>query len=254
MSYVRARNRYNPDDQKPFKISRSKLEMFLNCARCFYLDRRLGVSQPPSFPFNLNNAVDTLLKKEFDHYRSRGLPHPLMKKNNIHAVPFSHDRLDHWRDALRGGIDYLHEPSNLLLTGGVDDLWVNGRSEVIIVDYKATSKVGSISIDADWQISYKRQLEIYSWLFKKNDFQVSSVGYFVYCNALTNRANFDSKLEFEIQFIPYEINDKWVDGALLNAKKCLDADDIPDYTVNCAYCGYQMALAETTSQMKFEIE
>lgn len=227
--------------------------MFLNCARCFYLDRRLGVSQPPGYPFNLNNAVDTLLKKEFDHYRSRGLPHPIMKKNKIQAVPFSHTSLDQWRDALRGGIEFLHTPSHILLTGGIDDLWVNAREELIIVDYKATSKQGKLSIDADWQISYKRQLEIYSWLFRHNNFSVASTGYFVYCNALTSKPFFEGKLDFEIELLPYEINDKWVDGALLNAKKCLDADEIPAYTESCAYCDYQRALVETTAQLKFEI-
>ena len=30
------------------------------------MDRRLGIAQPPGFPFNLNSAVDNLLKNEFD--------------------------------------------------------------------------------------------------------------------------------------------------------------------------------------------
>src|SRR3972149_10504652 len=57
---------YNPKDKKPFKLSRSKLELFTECPRCFYLDRKLGVGRPPGFPFALNSAVDALLKKEFD--------------------------------------------------------------------------------------------------------------------------------------------------------------------------------------------
>ena len=59
---------YNPLDTKPFKLSRSKVELFINCPRCFYLDRRLKIGQPPGFPFNLNSAVDSLLKNEFDLY------------------------------------------------------------------------------------------------------------------------------------------------------------------------------------------
>ena len=41
----RTRNLYKPGDEKPFRLSRSKLELFMNCPRCFYLDRRLGVGQ-----------------------------------------------------------------------------------------------------------------------------------------------------------------------------------------------------------------
>ena len=31
----------------------------------------------------------------------------------------------------------------MIITGGIDDLWINSKEEIIIVDYKATSKKGS---------------------------------------------------------------------------------------------------------------
>jgi len=61
-----ARKLFDPDSDKPFALSRSKVELFQDCPRCFYLDRRLGIARPPGFPFNLNSAVDALLKTEFD--------------------------------------------------------------------------------------------------------------------------------------------------------------------------------------------
>ena len=73
---IRSRNLYNPEGEKPFKLSRSKVDNFVSCKRCFYIDRRLGVGQPPGFPFNINSAVDELLKNEFDQYRELGKPHP----------------------------------------------------------------------------------------------------------------------------------------------------------------------------------
>ena len=69
----RTRNLYDPNDSQPFRLSRSKLELFLECPRCFYLDRVRGIGRPPGFPFNLNSAVDTLLKKEFDIQFKRAL-------------------------------------------------------------------------------------------------------------------------------------------------------------------------------------
>jgi len=30
---------------EPFKLSRSRIEQFLKCPRCFYIDRRLGVDK-----------------------------------------------------------------------------------------------------------------------------------------------------------------------------------------------------------------
>jgi len=79
--------RYQPAQDTPFRISRSKVDLFLNCPCCFYLDVRLGVKRPPGFPFNLNSAVDALLKKEFDHYRAR-VSRILCKRRLITAEAF----------------------------------------------------------------------------------------------------------------------------------------------------------------------
>src|SRR3989338_4952951 len=88
---------YEPDSKEPFKLSRSKIYLFLECPRCFYLDRRLGVGRPPGFPFSLNSAVDRLLKKEFDIHRAQQTRHPLMKAYKIKAIPFQHDNMGVWR-------------------------------------------------------------------------------------------------------------------------------------------------------------
>ena len=180
----RIRNIYNPLATEPFKISRSKLELFIRCNRCFYIDRRLGVGHPDSLSFSLNLAVDELLKKEFDTYRTEQKSHPLCMENNINVIPFKHANLESWRKSLHEGVQYVMPNTNFLIQGGIDDVWINPETEeLIIVDYKATSKKGDVDLNADWQICYKRQAEIYQWLFRKNGFKVSSVAYFVYCNA-----------------------------------------------------------------------
>jgi len=123
-----------------------------------------------------------LFKKEFDRHRAAGTPHPIMADNQIKAVPFQHADLSTWRMNFTG-VTALHAPTNLHVFGAVDDVWVNDDGELIVVDYKATSKNKEIDIDAPWQISYKRQLEVYQWLLRQNGFTVSDTGYFVYTNA-----------------------------------------------------------------------
>ena len=222
-------------------MSRSKIDLFLNCPRCFYLDRRLGVGQPPGYPFNLNSAVDILLKKEFDIHRAKGSVHPLMKTYGIDAVPFAHKKMDEWRDALRGGVKYLHEPTHFLITGGVDDIWQNANGKLHVVDYKATSKNGEVSLDADWQIGYKRQVEMYQWLLRKNDFNVSDIAYFVYCNGDADKEAFDGKLEFDIKVISYEGDDHWVEDAVVAAHRCLSDNALPESGDDCDFCKYRDA-------------
>lgn len=219
-------------------MSRSKIDLFLNCPRCFYIDNKLGVARPPGFPFTLNSAVDKLLKKEFDGHRVKKTAHPLMKKYGIDAVPFSHPKMEEWRDSLRAGVSFFHTPTGMLVRGGVDDVWVTPRGELIIVDYKATSKDEEVSLDAEWQDGYKRQMEVYQWLFRKNGFKVSDTGYFVYVNGKTDREAFDAKLEFDVSVIPYKGSDTWVEKTLGEIKKCLTSSSIPTASKDCDYCRY----------------
>lgn len=240
----RARNLFDPASKIPYKLSRSKIDLFLNCPRCFYLDRRLGVGQPPGFPFSLNAAVDKLLKSEFDIHRAKGTAHPLMKTYGLDLVPLGHEKMDEWRDSLGGGVQYLHPATNFLLTGGVDDVWVNPAGELSVVDYKATAKATEVTLDAEWQIGYKRQMEIYQWLFRRNGFKVSNTGYFVYCNGKADKKAFDGKLEFDVKIIPYEGEDSWVEEAIINAHKCLVGDGMPPSSPSCDFCSYRNAVKE----------
>ncbi len=240
----RKRNLYEPNSNESFRLSRSKIDLFVSCPRCFYLDRRLGVGQPPGYPFSLNSAVDTLLKKEFDIHRAKGSAHPLMKEYGVDAVPFADARMDEWRDSLRRGITVPIEGTGVIVTGGVDDVWQTPDGKIIIVDYKATSKSGEVSLNAQWQDGYKRQMEIYQWLFRKNGFDVSSTGYFVYCNGDSDKESFDGRLEFSIKLIPYEGDDSWVEQTIQNAIACLNSDTIPDSGEDCDYCKYRKAAFE----------
>ena len=237
----RTSNIYSPKDAVPFRVSRSKIDLYLECKKCFYLDRRLGVGRPPGYPFSLNSAVDTLLKKEFDFHRANKTSHPLMEQYGIDAVPFQHKDLNRWRDSLRAGIEYLHKPTNLFITGGIDDVWVAPSGELMIVDYKATAKNGEINLDAEWQNSYKRQMEIYQWLFRQNDFKVSGTGYFVYANGKTDREAFDGKLEFDVHVIPYTGETSWIEPTLSGIKETLDSNKEPEADKNCDYCSYREA-------------
>lgn len=238
----RVKGLYNPKSEEAFKLSRSKIDLFIECPRCFYYDRRLGIGRPPGFPFSLNSAVDHLLKQEFDIHRANGTKHPLIEKYGIDAQPIPHEKLDLWRHNF-SGVQYLHEPTNFLIFGAIDDLWQNSKKEYIVVDYKATAKNGTITaLDKDWHNGYKRQMEIYQWLLRKNGYLVSSTGYFVYCNGQMDRKAFDGKLEFDITLIPYEGNDSWIEGIIKNLHACLQNDTIPNASPTCDYCSYIKAV------------
>ena len=117
------------------KLSRSAVEKFINCKRCFVLQYKFKIS-PPSLPFTLNNAVDELCKTEFDYYRKKQEPHPLFIKHNIKAVPFKHADIDTWRN-FRRGLNYTDEMQGFHFYGAIDDVWINYKKELIVADVKS---------------------------------------------------------------------------------------------------------------------
>lgn len=238
----RTRNIFDPKSKEPYKLSRSRLDRFLKCPCCFYLDRRLGVDQVSGPAFTLNSATDTLLKKEFDECRARKISHPLMKKYKIDAVPFQHEMIDEWRENFKG-VQYLHEPTNLLITGAVDDIWVNPDGKLLVVDYKSTSTQKEIDINdgTPWKDAYKRQMEIYQWLLEMNGFDVSDTGYWVYVNADTEQDAFDGKLIFDEEIISHKGDRSWVEQSIIDAHKCLMKKKCPPPTEECEWCQYREA-------------
>jgi CRISPR/Cas system-associated exonuclease Cas4 (RecB family) len=251
MAYNNSRSApYQPGQTTPFKVSRSKIELFMQCPRCFWLDTRLKIKRPSGPPFNINKTIDELYKKEFDAHRMAGTPHPIMADNQVKAVPFQHADLDTWRYNFTG-VTTVHKPTNLHVFGAIDDVWVDPEGELIVVDYKATSKNKEVSIDSPWQISYKRQLEVYQWLLRQNGFKVSDTGYFVYTNARVDVEGFADKLEFTTKLIPYAGNDSWIEPTLVKMKACMENDDTPpvgDAAMGgpCDFCEYAKKRTELT--------
>lgn len=137
----------------------------------------------------------------------------------------------------------LHEPTNLLITGAVDDIWQNKKGELIVVDYKATSKNDEVNLDAEWQDGYKRQMEVYQWLLRQLGFKVARIGYFVYCNGKVDVEGFGGRVEFDVVVLPYEGDDGWIEGTLVKLKKCLDSAKTPEPSGDCEFCGYAQARA-----------
>jgi len=254
------KKRYNPNRSPMWnygganwKLSRSKIELFTDCPRCFYLDNKLGTARPRGPSFNLNIAVDELFKKEFDVFRAKGEKHPIMTEYDLDAVPFVHKSMDEWRDNFQG-ITYKDADTGFTISGAIDDVWVKPDGTLIIVDYKATSKeerIESLS-KSGWEMSYKRQMGVYQWLFRKNGFTVDDTGYFVYANSRKEKTDaFNDTLTFETTLVSSVGATDWIDEAIKNIKICLDSEDIPATGESCDFCPYREACGKKLQTMYY---
>ena len=240
---VRKNSLYDKKSDSPFKISRSKFSNFLSCKRCFYLDRVIGLKEPSMPGWSLNSTVDELLKKEFDHYRKIKKPHPMMIRHNLNLIPFQHKDLDVWRNSLKGGISYLDEKLNLIIHGGVDDVWFDlDNKKLIVVDYKAQSTSYPVStqsyLNSEWHLSYKLQMDIYVHILRKMNFNVSDMSYFYVCNGEKTNNQFENKMDFKITLVPYNTNTSWIEDKLKEMKEVLNLDSPPDIEPTCEKCAY----------------
>jgi hypothetical protein len=234
---------YQKGTNETFKISRSKFSNFLDCSRCFYLERVKGLKDPSMPGWALNSAVDELLKKEFDHYRNIQKPHPFVVKNKLNFIPFQHEKINYWRDALRGGIAFTDTDTNLEIHGGVDDIWFNpDNDELVVVDYKAQSKNETVEtepyLESQYHQNYKVQMDIYVYILRQMKFKVSDTAYFLVCNGLKTPDKFDATLHFDLTLVPYTTNTNWVKNKLIDMKKVLESKDVPELNKYCEKCLY----------------
>lgn len=258
-NYSKDYSKYNPKRSASWnyggdkwKLSRSKIELFTNCQRCFYIDNKLGAKRPSMPAFLINTAVDTQLKNEFDAYRRDGKAHPFQEEFKIEAIPAPHDKLNTWRENFEGVI-YNDPETGMTISGAIDDLWINPKTgEYIVVDYKATAKdQPKTQLDGAYDGAYRKQMEIYQWLLRKNGLKVSDTGYFVYCTGRANQDTFDKVIEFDVVLIPYTGDDSWVSGVIGKIKKCLDSNDMPPSGPDCEYCMWFNARTELEQANSF---
>ena len=229
------------------KLSRSGVDKYLQCPKCFVLQYNHKI-KPKSLPFSLNIAVDNICKNEFDYYRKKKEPHPLFLEHGIDAIPYDHPEIDTWRSNFKG-IRFIDEDKGYNFGGAVDDVWVKPNGDLIISDVKATSK-NEFDWDEtfnkwDYAKGYKRQLEMYQWLFRKNGFKVAKEAYLVYYNGLKNELFFNKELKFELHLIKLDCDDSWVEEKVIEASTLLDSKEIPDSSTECEDCQYFKKRLET---------
>lgn len=240
---------FDPSSGDPFPISRSGVEAWVSCPRCFWLHKRLGIRQPGIPAMMLNRAVDELLKKEFDAYRAKAIPHPVMQECGLDAVPFSHPNLAEWRSNFKG-IKCLHRPTNFLLSGAMDDVWIAPDGELFVADYKGTAsaKDEPMTLDTEYRQGYKRQLEFYAFLLRGNGFRVSRRSFIVYAVGRMDAPSLDGRLSFRLELVEHLTNMDWIEPTLARIKETLMVNEPPKSGPACELCKYVEAVSGTVRE------
>ncbi len=238
---------YTPGQSAPFRVSRGKFYDFLMCRRCFYLDRVKGLVSPSTPGWSLNDTVDLLLKKEFDICREEQKPHRVFEKYGLtDVVPFKHEKIDQWRDSLHHGLSHQVPGTNIVLYGGVDDIWYHcADRQLIVVDYKAQASNHPVYpqayLQGPYRQGYKVQLDVYAYLLSNMAYSVWPTAYFYVCNANRKAEAFNGQLAFREHLVPYQWNAAWIEDKVFEMAQVLDSPEVPDSNPACENCAYAQA-------------
>lgn len=211
---------------KEIKISRSKIELFLDCPRCFWLEVRHKIKRPEKFSGGyLGSKYDPFLKKIFDDYRKQNKKPKELEEFNFDLYK-NYEKLEIWR---KKGIEYLHPRHKIVYYGEIDDLLVKEEKYLIPFDFKTT-------LSKEFQIyeSYKRQLEIYGYLLKKQGEEVLNLGAFYVIKVDINE-NFE-KIEERKLIVIENLNYDIYDEILENLKETYFSQKEPEPKENCPFC------------------
>jgi CRISPR/Cas system-associated exonuclease Cas4 (RecB family) len=214
---------------KPIQLSPSSLDLFLECPHCFWLDKKMGIRRPPPYPYALNAAVDLLLKKEFDEYRAKNEPHPLLAEHGLSAKLFGNQKLlDQWRNNF-SGIRYFDAGLGATIFGAVDDVLEFEGGKLAPLDYKSTG-----SNQANIYDRFQLQMDVYTYLLERNGFSTPRKGYLAFY-IVEKSKGFNGHLPFRKELQEVETNPDDIPQLFKEAVAVLKRVVPPPHSKDCKF-------------------
>lgn len=211
-------------------LSRWQLELFSKCPRCFWLLKRHNVKQPEGFPLALNTAMDGLLKEEFDAYRAKGQPHPILVEYHINAKLFSDiKRLEAWRNNFQG-LRWTDPATGHTLFGAIDDILEFPDGSLAILDYKSSG-----AREATVYPSYQLQLDVYTFLLKQLGYKTAPQAFLAFFLAVKD-AGFNGRLPFRRALLTVTTQPDRVPTLFEQAIQLAQSNRLPESGAECGFC------------------
>src|SRR3989344_9240532 len=155
-------------------LSPSALNLFLECSKCFWLEKNLGIHRPSgAFP-SLPSGMDSVLKKYFDKFRAAGSLPPEVAGKLPGKLLDTKEFLNEWRSN-RKGIRWFDEKLDAELMGALDECLIIDDCHVP-VDYKTRGWMAK----EDSHTYYQNQLNCYTFLLEKNGFKIKNFAYLLF--------------------------------------------------------------------------
>lgn len=215
-----------------YKLTPSKLNLFSECQRCFWLQHNKNIKRPEGIFPSLPSGMDRILKIHFDNYAVKNELPPEIKHLGVKI--FKDKILNDWRNN-RKGISY--EENGNFLRGAVDAILVKDI-KLIVLDYKTRG----YPLKADTHHHYQNQLNLYNFLLRKNNYKTEDYSYLLFYHP---DKIVDNVFLFHSDLIKMKVSVKDAEKLWKDALKLLNSS-IPLAAETCNYCKYREAKINAT--------
>lgn len=218
----------------PVKLSPSRLGLFEECPRCFWLTMAEGLRRPNGpFP-SLPGGMDREITAHFDRHRARGeLPPEL--DGRVEA------RLHPDQSFLEGARDWRKKPRleddalGVVLRGGVDDLLETADGRLVVLDYKTRGYPPKGDGAPDY---YRRQLDLYNLLLRETGHPTADHAYLLYYHPESVGSDGEVTFHTDLVEVPVDVG---AARELLEAAVAALGGPVPPAADDCEFCEWAEA-------------
>ena len=218
------------------RLSKSSLDEFSRCARCWWLAKRHKLKAPEGIRAGVPLGIDRVLKQHYDTHRAAGTVPPELV-GQIPGALYDGKRitmpdLRNWRKGLTVAVGPYE------LSTALDDLLYDAARHCYnMIDYKSKAKETNTE---DTQKYYQTQADAYDLALNVNDYPTNGVAYFAYYAPDAVDGGGDGAVipfRWQAQVIPIKTDHARIKALVMRAGKCLE-DGLPPHNVECEMCEY----------------
>lgn len=213
------------------RLSPSALNLFVDCPRCFWLEKNKNIKRPRGIFPSLPGGMDRVIKTYFDQHRAKASLPPGLDRPELAGIALFQDQkqLDLWRNWKTG--PEFRDTDGSILSGALDDLMTyDGR--YVPFDYKTK---GSPATEESAIKYYQNQLDCYALILEAQGLETAGFGYLLYFSPkdlLEVR-----QIRFEVQPIKIPVSTGRAKDLLRQAVKQL-TEPLPPSKPACEYCAW----------------
>jgi CRISPR/Cas system-associated exonuclease Cas4 (RecB family) len=212
-------------------LSPSRMNLFFECPRCFWLRVNEKVKRP-SGPFpSLPSGVDEAVKEHFDGFRERDKVPPEIQECSEDDLRLYEDqefleKARSWRTQPK----WTDPETKAVLRGGVDDLMRNSEGEIVVLDYKTRGYPPKEENGApDY---YARQVNLYNLILRENGYETADYGLILYFYPDGFEENGEFVFHTEVRRVEIDMDE--AKSMVRDAVDTLEGE-IPEHADDCDY-------------------